>query len=223
MTEQKVIEGDVLSILPTMEPESFDAIVTDPPYGIDFQSCRVKDAAQRKSKIANDKAPYIWFLPGAYRVLRNGGTIHVFCRWDVQSAFRQALEWAGFSVKSEVIWNRMVHGMGDLHSAYAPMHDTILFATKGTYTFPCTRPKSVISVPRVPASRLMHPNEKPVALMQELLRVVPPGGRVLDPFCGSGSTLDAAQRCGLDSVGIELSPEYCQVARKRLGLAERAS
>ena len=62
-----------------------------------------------------------------------------------------------------------------------------------------------------------HPTIKPVALMRELCRLVtPPGGRILDPFAGSGTTLQAAYEEGFDSVGCELEPEYCLDIRKRL-------
>ena len=62
-----------------------------------------------------------------------------------------------------------------------------------------------------------HPTEKPVPLMEEMVRLVTPeGGIVLDPFAGSGSTLLAADRVGRESIGIELNPEYVEIAEKRL-------
>jgi len=62
-----------------------------------------------------------------------------------------------------------------------------------------------------------HPTVKPTALMRYLCRLVtPPGGTVLDPFAGSGSTLIAAEREGFDSIGIELNPEYVAIARRRI-------
>ena len=68
-----------------------------------------------------------------------------------------------------------------------------------------------------PAKRLAHPTVKPVALMEYLIRMVlPPGGVVLDPFAGSGSTLVAAQRMGVAAIGIEKEAEYVVIARTRL-------
>lgn len=62
-----------------------------------------------------------------------------------------------------------------------------------------------------------HPTVKPIALMQWLCRLVTPaGGTVLDPFMGSGSTLIAASREGFNAVGIELDPEYAEIARRRI-------
>jgi site-specific DNA-methyltransferase (adenine-specific) len=55
--------------------------------------------------------------------------------------------------------------------------------------------------------------------MSWLIRMVtPPGGIVLDPFLGSGSTAVAAVGCGFDWIGIELDPEYVAIAEQRLGL-----
>ncbi|KKN41468.1 hypothetical protein LCGC14_0722820 [marine sediment metagenome] len=66
-----------------------------------------------------------------------------------------------------------------------------------------------------------HPTVKPIALMRWLVRLVtPPGGIVVDPFCGSGSTLIAAREEGHDFVGVDLSAEYCRIAQARAGGAE---
>lgn len=63
-----------------------------------------------------------------------------------------------------------------------------------------------------------HPTVKPIKLMEYLIKLVtPPGGVVLDPFAGSGSTLVAAQNLGFSSIGIEMDEAYVEIARKRLG------
>ena len=62
-----------------------------------------------------------------------------------------------------------------------------------------------------------HPTVKPVALMRWLCRLVcPPGGTILDPFAGSGTTGLAALEEGFMFVGIEREAEYAEIARKRL-------
>lgn len=62
-----------------------------------------------------------------------------------------------------------------------------------------------------------HPTMKPIALMRYLCRLVtPPGGVILDPFMGSGSSLLAAYREGFRSIGVELEAKYCDIAWKRL-------
>jgi hypothetical protein len=65
-----------------------------------------------------------------------------------------------------------------------------------------------------------HPTMKPTALMQYLCRLVtPPGGTVLDPFCGSGSTGKAAMLEGFNFVGMEREAEYVEIARRRIAEA----
>jgi len=67
------------------------------------------------------------------------------------------------------------------------------------------------------AARNFHPTAKPIALMAWLIRMVTPArGVVLDPFAGSGSTGIAAIRGGWGFIGIELSPECAQIARRRI-------
>jgi site-specific DNA-methyltransferase (adenine-specific) len=62
-----------------------------------------------------------------------------------------------------------------------------------------------------------HPTVKSIALMSYLVRMVtPPGGTVLDPFAGSGSTLVAAVQEGFDCIGIEAEREYAEIARRRI-------
>jgi DNA modification methylase len=69
--------------------------------------------------------------------------------------------------------------------------------------------------------RCTHPTVKPIALMRWLVRLVtPPGGTVLDPFCGSGTTGIAAKLEGFEFVGIEMSDEYCELSRARIEAAE---
>ena len=62
-----------------------------------------------------------------------------------------------------------------------------------------------------------HPTVKPVSLMEYLVKVyAPEGGTVLDPFCGSGTTVLAAENVGRIGVGIDMSPEYIEISKKRL-------
>jgi DNA modification methylase len=67
-----------------------------------------------------------------------------------------------------------------------------------------------------------HPTVKPIKLMEYLVRMItPPGGTVLDPFLGSGSTLVAAARLGFKGIGCEMSPEYLEIARRRIEHAQK--
>ena len=212
--ENKLIHGDSLTVLRQMEPESVDAIITDPPYGINYVS-------PTGARIQNDTAPFIWFLYDAFRVLKPGssgrGTLVCFTRWDVQQVFIDAIRLAGFIVKSEVIWDKMQHGMGDLKSQFAPSHENIIFAVKGQFSFPGHRPKDLLTHRKLPGNQMIPPTEKPVPLLADLITAVTkPGDLILDPFAGSGSTLVAAKKTGRRFTGIELDDVHYAKAQRRI-------
>jgi len=87
-------------------------------------------------------------------------------------------------------------------------------------------PKDVWSVSRLHREhreRADHPTQKPLAIIERMvLASCPPGGVVLDPFMGSGTSAVAARRCGRDFVGFELNPDYCALAGRRLAALEPA-
>lgn len=215
-----VHHGDAIDLLRQQPDEVFDAVVTDPPFGMDFQSNR-RVASEQLAKIANDKKPFIWWLRDAYRVTKAGGGLLCFCNWDTAETWRTAIDAAGWDIKSQVIWDRLNHGTGDLKASFGPRHDIIWFAVKGAFAFPWKRPASVLPFERIGGEQLVHPNQKPRALMEYLCRVVcPTGGTVLDPFTGSGATGEGAIAAGCNFVGIELSADYAALARTRIAAAD---
>ena len=81
-------------------------------------------------------------------------------------------------------------------------------------------PKDVWSVSRLHREhreRAAHPTQKPLEIVERMVKAsCPPGGLVLDPFMGSGTTAVAAKRCGRDFVGFELNADYCALIEERL-------
>lgn len=212
----KIILGDCLEVLSKLANNSVDLVLTDPPYGIDFQSNR-RVKWQQKNKIANDKEPFVGWIDDAFRILKPSGSLLCFCRWDVQQSFIDAIVGAGFKLKSQVIWDKGVHGMGDLRSEFAPQHETILFAIKDNFKFPGKRPTTIIKQMRVTPSNLMHPNEKPDELLAKLINYTTvENDIVVDCFSGSGSTLYAAKRLKRQYIGIEIDPKYIKIAEDKL-------
>lgn len=168
--------GDAMQVLAEFPDDYFDAVITDPPYGMAYQSGWT-EKAERFDQIANDDQPYIWWLRDAARVIKLGGCLVCFCRWDSAEAFRLAIGWAGLRVVSQLVWDRVVHGMGDLTGSPGPQHDTIWFAVKGAYKLPGKRPTSVYRFQRPHGEALEHPNQKPLTLMGQLIAdYVPRGG-----------------------------------------------
>lgn len=215
--------GDCLECMAEIESGSVDLVLTDPPYGMGFQSNRSKKGP-RHAKIASDDAVDARWLNEAFRVLRDGGGLVSFCDWRTSCEWRAHIESEGFVLKSQVIWDRMHHGMGDLSGAFAPQHDVIWYATKGRRTFVSGRPKSIIAAKRPsPSEDNGHPTCKPVALMEELIRAVDDGQTkvVLDPFLGSGSTGVAAMRLGVNLIGCEIDEGYMSIAEERIRNAKQ--
>jgi site-specific DNA-methyltransferase (adenine-specific) len=213
-----IYNEDCLIGMRKIEDESIDMIITDPPYGISYQSAWRPDKEKRHAKIKNDSQPFIWFLHDGFRVLKDGGGILCFCRWDTQNAFMNAMQWAGFKVRSSIVWNREQHGSGDVRTTFAPMHENILFGAKGRFEFPDNkRPKDVISCMRLHGNKT-HPNEKPVKLLEELISYTTrEGDTVLDPFIGSGVLPEACIRTGRKYIGFEIDKGYFEAARERIG------
>ena len=214
-----IIQGDCLHVMKSFPDGSIDAIITDPPYGINFRSAFRKDKARWFPKIANDKAPFIWWIHDAARVLKPNGALLCFTRYDTEEAFRFAIRLAGLEPKTQVIWDKRRYGVGDCRGDFSLNHENIIFAVKGRFVFPNRRPSSVIGVQRLSSARLTHPNEKPVELLQQLVEAVTrPGDVILDPFLGSGTTAVAAKSLGRRYIGIELDPGYVRAARARLAV-----
>ena len=221
MSDIQLHLGDCLEVMKNIPDGSVDSVVTDPPYGINYQSARRTDRTQWKPKIVNDIEPFVAWCEDAFRVTSPSGSVLCFCRWDSQEMFRLAITNAGFAIKSQVIWDRVVHGMGDLNGAFAPQHDNLWFGTKGIFQFPRKRPQSVIRIKRIAAEKLLHPNEKPVALLEYLIRAITnPGDTILDLSMGSGTTGVACVKTGRNFIGIEIDPDHFAIAEKRIAEAQ---
>ena len=91
MTTQ-LYQGDCLELMKDIPDGCVDMVLSDPPYGIDFQSQRKKNKTEWKPKIINDKAPFVDFIPLLKRILRPCSCVMVFTRWDVQQRFIDAME-----------------------------------------------------------------------------------------------------------------------------------
>jgi len=228
-------QGDALIVLAGIGTASIGCVLTDPPYcsGGSTEADRRQGKVQglRSSTVAKDgfdwfegdamgTAAIVWLLRSVAvevaRVLVPGGSFLMFCDWRQVVALAPAVESAGLRLQNLVVWDKGSFGLG---RGFKPRHELILHLVKGTgdYHDACTG--NVIATKRV--RERIHPTEKPVELLRQLLRVVAaPGAVVLDPFCGSGSTGEAALSEGRCFLGVERSPGYVDVARRRLAAVQ---
>jgi DNA modification methylase len=213
-----IYHGDALEVLPTLPADSVDLIVTDPPYGVQWRSNRRQESF---AEIVGDSSQEVALagLAAAVRCLWGGRHLYTFGRWGLS-----ALPLGGLS---ELVWDKELVGAGDLTNTWGRSHEYITFGVKanaaqraaGAGNAPARlRRGSVLRCPRASgAAVLLHPTEKPVGLLRELIesssRI---GETVLDPFVGSGSTLVAARLEGRRAVGVEIEERYCEIAARRL-------
>lgn len=195
--------GDCREILPTLG--KVDAVVTDPPYGIAYES-----------GWATDK---LW---AAGRRITNDGDVSA--RDDVLAKFDCAALVFGSRkaplpprCRQVLIWDKQgALGMGALDLPWKPGHEEIYVLGKG---FVGGRHwHSVISHPPTQAMACngrTHPNEKPVGLIKMLIQWCP-AGTILDPFMGSGTTGVACAKLGRKFIGIEIEERYFDIACRRI-------
>lgn len=214
MKEIQLIHGDCFELNKSIESESIDLIVTDPPFGMNFQSSRRKE---KHEKIANDDnlnwLP-CWFSE-QYRILKNNSHAYVFCSWHNVDVFKIQANKSGFEVKNILIWYKNNHGSGDLKGDYAPQYEFILFLNKGRRELNGRRDSNIIKCARTNNDN--HPTEKPVNLIQFLIeKSSNKGDLVLDNFFGSGSCAIACHNLGRRFIGHEIDKDRFDSANKRV-------
>lgn len=230
----KILYGDCLEWLSQIEDNSISLVLTDPPYGINYYSNWSQDSSYREkvksvNGISNDKKDNKEFLlkvlSSIYRVLKDNSHIYWFTRWDKVEEQKPLLEEVGFKVKNNLIWVKNNWSMGDLQGAYAGQYECILFGHKGRRTLKGIdgkkRHTDVIFYDRIPPNRLYHSHQKPTDLLEFLIeKSTDEGETIIDPFCGSGSTLVSAVNTNRNFIGIEIDWDYCQIANKRIMKAQ---
>ena len=209
----KLYHGDCLEVMAGLEKESVDLILTDPPYGINYQS------GHRKEKfdiLHNDDKPPLDFIPTAISLLKENRGMYVYTRWDVYPVWYNEIEKYA-KIKNCCIWSKRGGGMGDLKGAFAYTHEFCIYAVKGKYELQGKRISDVWEFGRDCGVDYGHPTQKPSAAMEiPLSKSTVRNDLVLDPFLGSGTTAIACEKEGRRWIGIEMSKEYCDIAVKRI-------
>lgn len=219
---QTLLNEDSLAWLATCPPASFEIILTDPPYGMgadEFGDSGVGASASAHF-YKDDYETWVSImsvLPAAlFRAAAESAHAYLFCDIDRFPELRQRMSQAGWRVhRTPIVWHNP-DGFRVPWPDAGPQrkYELILFAVKGPRKVNAIAP-DVLTHRKDPA--LGHPAQKPVGLLLDLLRrSARPGDRVLDPFVGSGSTLEACHQLKLASTGIELDPSAYGLAAKRL-------
>ena len=231
-----IVHADCRDIIPLIEPSTVDLVLTDPPYGVTgndwdtapdwnwlWSSLRStaragaamvlfgQDAFTAQMICSNAKDyrySLVWehdrtsgFLDAARKPLRSHQDIAVF--YQSQPTYRPLL-WQGDPQHGR---GRPSRKQSSNYGAYQNL--------EGTPGNPEKQPRSVLYFPK--PHPCVHPNEKPVALMEYLIRTyTDPGDLVLDLYAGSGPIARAAMMAGRRCIAIESEEKYCEIAVRRL-------
>lgn len=225
-----IYHGDALSVLASLDDRSVDLVMTDPPYssggmvrGDRIQRTTDKYHAGDEAAFSGDNrdqhAHAYWvalWMSECRRLMRESEVFGIFTDWRQLTATIDAVQAAGMIYRGVVVWDKTdaARGYPGRFAAQAefmvwasngPRGDKYDYALRGVYRYPAPR-----------GSDRVHLTQKPVDLFRDLLRIAPPGGVVLDPFMGSGTTLRAAVDLGLKAIGADLDERNCEIAARRL-------
>lgn len=180
-----------------------DVMLTDPPYGIAYESNRPRvDLARSiegdEDTAARDEALEVWgdkpaIVFGSWKAPRPAAT-RALLVWDTKGA----------------------NGMGAMDLPWKPAHQEMYVLGTGFTGHRGSDVYTVAPVQSLGYNGREHPNQKPLPLLAQLIDKCPPG-TIVDPFAGSGSTLVAAKAAGRKAIGVEIDRAYCDIAIRRLG------
>jgi site-specific DNA-methyltransferase (adenine-specific) len=213
--------------------ESISCIVTSPPYNLKNSSGNgMKDgrggkwanaALQRGYENHSDDMPHDLYvkwqrdcLTAMMRVLKKDGVIFYNHKWRVQNGLIQDRHdiVEGFPVRQIIIWKR-AGGINFNAGYFLPTYEVIYMICKPDFKLSegANKMTDVWEIPQVKGNE--HPAPFPIELASKCIEASP-GGVVLDPFMGSGTTAIAATTHNRPWLGIELSKEYCILADKKI-------
>jgi DNA modification methylase len=207
----RIVQGDCIERMRAMQRQTVDFILTDPPYVSRFCS---RDGRT----IANDDNAD-WLRPAfaeMYRVLRYRSFCVSFYSWHKAHLFITAWRAAGFRAVGHLVFRKRYASSVRFLRYH---HELAYLLAKGDVTPPAVPLPDVLEWSYT--GNHLHPTQKPVEALKPLITAFcPVNGLVLDPFCGSGSTLVAAKELGRNYIGIEIEDAHCRAAARRLGIAQ---
>lgn len=211
--------GSCLEILPTVDTGTVDLILTDPPFGIgaDTGGFRARTVHHHNYEDTPENARAIAesILIDGFRITKPQANLFMFCDVDLFPLLKQMaakMGWVPF--RTPLIWRKsMSEGMAPWQGkGPRRTYEMIFYATKGQKGL-LTSPVDILDEARVSRKERIHAAQKPVELLEELINCATlPGDFVLDPCCGSGSTLVAAKNLKRRGLGIEVDETFYNTA-----------
>ena len=202
-----IIHGDCIEAMHGLPEGSVGFILTDPPYITRYRS---RDG---RSVVNDDN--HDWLAPAfaaMHRILRRDAFCVSFYGWPKADLFLAAWKDAGFRVAGHLVFRKRYTSKT---SFVQYRHEMAYLLAKGWPRKPARPPPDVLDWTYT--GNKLHPTQKPLGILRPLIEAFSrPGDTVLDPFCGSGSTLLAARELGRAYIGIELDAVHFRTAADRL-------
>ena len=223
-----IVRSDFRDFLQSLDENSVDLILTDPPYTISRKTgfANVKNGVKRFA-VSMDFGPWDHkqidlpkFAAETYRVLRSGGTAIVWYDvWKISHLY-DALADAGFKMLRLIVWNKTNPVPLNSKNIYLSnsREIAVLGVKGGKPTFHSAYDNGDYSypIPRHNGNRI-HPTQKPLDLFRDLIRKHSnPGDLIVDPFLGSGTTAIAAIQEGRTFNGCDIDNRYVQASKSRM-------
>ncbi len=224
--------GDALLLLRELPDASVDLVLTDPPYssGGMFRGDRAGQSTTdkyvqtgtiaKRTDFDGDTRDQRGFLAWAslwlaecWRATREGGSLLVFTDWRQLPTMTDAVQAGGWVWRGIVPWDKTQ--IARPRAGFSARCEYVVWGTRGAFDA-AVYLQGIVSAAAPRGDDRRHMTEKPVGLLEQLIEVCPPNGLVLDPFVGSGSTLDAARNRGRRALGFELNDEHLETASQRL-------
>ncbi|MDD3906416.1 MAG: site-specific DNA-methyltransferase [Candidatus Omnitrophica bacterium] len=229
----EIVCGDCLELIDEIQDGSVDMVLTDPPYssGGMFRSDR-NNTTSAKYVVGgtelvrpdfygdnrDQRSFLLWchmWMAKCYKKLSSTGSLLCFTDWRQLPTVTDAIQVAGFIWRGIYVWDKTEAARPD-RGRFRHQCEYVIYATKGSYERNTDICLPGVFRKAVNSAEKFHQTGKPVELIEELLQVSPENGIVLDPFIGSGTTAVACKHTKRHFIGFELSPEYCEIARKRV-------
>lgn len=239
----KVICGDCIEVMKGIPNGVVDLVLTDPSYGISNKVYREYgvDRSKFRSKIMRRKKAINFhfgdwdewktkeefldhtkkWLTEVIRVLKTNGTVlSFFNKEDISFLGWEAYK-QGVKTRTIFTWHKTNPVPSFRKINYLSACEFIWIGSKGKMTFNFGYQKDMHNFYECPQcegnERTEHPTQKPLKLIKHLLQIHSnKNDIVFDPFFGSGTTAVAAKELNRRFIGIEISPEYCEIANRRL-------
>ena len=206
-----IYHGDCRDVLSELGP--VDCVLTDPPYKISQSYSASVDADNLLAVAAICFAAYE-ILP----LLPRGGFAAVFYDTRILPLCLEAFRRAGWRYVRNLTLYRRWGNASVLHGWMSTSDFVLLFQKPGgAEQFFGDTFHDVFIKDKADPDGAYHPAQKPIKFVSQIIgRLTEPGGLILDPFMGSGTTLRAAKDLGRQAIGIEIEERYCEIAAKRL-------